>query len=161
MALLPAAGRSSSRTLCYVVIVGGDDDDDDAAAAAAVRRLFAWQGLRSHPAKRRATACNPPPNTHTHTTKSFPSRTLTVICFIFDVLSTITFFYNRLNILRSELENLKNPLTQMVRHGFHAWLPRTAPPSNFLKHRLPAVVNRRLNSMKHGYNNSNRYIINM
>lgn len=55
MALLPAAGRSSSRTPCYVVIVGSDDGDDDAAT----RRLFTKQGLRSHPAKRRATACNP------------------------------------------------------------------------------------------------------
>lgn len=35
MALLPAAGRSSSRTPCFVVIVGGDDDDAAAAAAAA------------------------------------------------------------------------------------------------------------------------------
>lgn len=66
----------------------------------------------------------PPPATllptHTHTTKSLPSRTLTVICLIFDVLSTITIFYNRLNILRSELENWHNPQIQMVMHGFHA-----------------------------------------
>ncbi|KAF0766362.1 Uncharacterized protein FWK35_00008723 [Aphis craccivora] len=35
MALLPATGRSSSRTPCFVDVVGGDDDDDDDAAAAA------------------------------------------------------------------------------------------------------------------------------